>query len=246
MMEIRMLRKSMTPALATVLCLLVADVEAATVRYSSQARMRLSPATRADIERIANETEKELRKYLPQLPKVIVLNVEVGSNVIEALGATAEASAPGVITWTVDPNRPGGVQKIAAAHLRATLFHEGHHLVRGWVLKGGKPPTSAMDAPVAEGLATVFARDVAAALSPWGEYPANVINWVKELMDLPNTPQTWNRYHEWMFQHPDGRQWVGYKVGTFIADRAVKASGKSAAQLVTVPTAEILRLANLP
>lgn len=46
-----------------------------------------------------------------------------------------------------------------------------------------------------------------------------------------------------MYRHPDGRQWIGYRAGTHIADRAIKASGLSAAQLVNVPTAEILKLA---
>jgi uncharacterized protein YjaZ len=46
-----------------------------------------------------------------------------------------------------------------------------------------------------------------------------------------------------MFQHPDGRRWIGYRAGTLIVDRAIAASGASSAALVRVPTADILALA---
>ena len=50
---------------------------------------------------------------------------------------------------------------------------------------------------------------------------------------------------QWMFRHPDGRRWIGYRAGTYIADRAIAASGLSAAQLVLVPTDEILEMAGV-
>jgi len=96
-----------------------------------------------------------------------------------------------------------------------------------------------MDGPVCEGLASAFERDAAGRRAPWAEYPPDVEAWVHELMALPRTA----RYAKWMFRHPDGRRWIGYRAGTHIADRAIKASGLSAAQLVNVTTAEILKLA---
>jgi hypothetical protein len=48
-----------------------------------------------------------------------------------------------------------------------------------------------------------------------------------------------------MFQHPDGRRWIGYRAGTYIADRAIAASSRSAAELVQTPTGEILSLAGI-
>ena len=50
-------------------------------------------------------------------------------------------------------------------------------------------------------------------------------------------------FKTWMSRHPDGRRWIGYKAGTYIAEQASHASGKSAAALANVPTAEVLRLA---
>jgi hypothetical protein len=46
-----------------------------------------------------------------------------------------------------------------------------------------------------------------------------------------------------MFQHPDGRRWIAYKVGTYLVDRAIAASGKSSAELVLTPTREVLEMA---
>jgi len=145
----------------------------------------------------------------------------------------------------MNPDRPEGAPAIAAGHLRSTMFHESHHLVRGWVLEGRAPSISFMDAVVAEGLATAFARDTTGTKAAWAVYPEDVAAWVKELTALPNTGATWSRYNDWMFRHPDGRQWIGYRAGTYIADRAMRSSGKSAAQLARVPTPEVLRLAGL-
>ena len=194
---------------------------AVTLRYSSDASARLTPDARQTIERIAAATEVEVRRHLPGLARDLVLSVEVGSNVIDQTGETGLAVSSGIIRWTVNPVRPEGATAIAVSHLRSTLLHESHHLVRGWVLEGRVPSTSFMDAVVAEGLATAFARDTTGTTDPWGAYPKDVAAWVKELMALPNTGATWSRYNEWMFRHPDGRQWIGYRAGTYIADRAM-------------------------
>lgn len=106
-------------------------------------------------------------------------------------------------------------------------------------MSGGNRPKTFMHGVVSEGLATAFERDAAGSSPPWGEYPQNVEEWVSELLKLPLSAP----YSDWMFVHPDGRIWIGYRSGTFIADRAMKASEKSAAELVRTPTEEILRMA---
>ncbi|MBW3589974.1 MAG: DUF2268 domain-containing protein [Actinobacteria bacterium] len=52
-------------------------------------------------------------------------------------------------------------------------------------------------------------------------------------------------YQQWMFSHPDGRRWIGYRTGTFIADQATLKSGLSSAELVRTPTEEILKLSGV-
>ena len=121
----------------------------------------------------------------------------------------------------------------AERELRATLLHEFHHLVRGCC--GDAQFTSFMDHVITEGMATVFERDVAGVDPPWGKYPDEVADWVTELMALPTYPPR----GQWMSRHPDGRRWIGFKVGTYLVDQAIRASGKSAAELASTPTDEI-------
>jgi uncharacterized protein YjaZ len=89
-------------------------------------------------------------------------------------------------------------------------------------------------------MATVFARDFAGVTTPWSNYSDDVSDWAEEIRALEPGFQ----YAEWMFTHPDGRRWIGYTVGTYLVDLAIAASGKSAAELATVPTSEILALAD--
>lgn len=199
------------------------------------------PDARAAICTVCDATEPELRAFLPTLPATIELAAQTGRFVIPETGEVGFADTPVRVNWTVDPSRPGGVAAVARAQLRFTLFHELHHLVRGWVLRGGAPRTSFMDGVVSEGLATAFERDAGGGLPPWGQYPQEASAWVAELLQLPLTAP----YEQWMVQHPDGRRWIGYRAGTYIADQAIAASGSSAADLVLVPTAEIVRMAGV-
>lgn len=199
----------------------------------------LSQAERELVQDICSSTEPEIRAHLPELTERIELLVKVGKDVIPLTGELGGALAPGQVEWKVDHTRDQSVTEIVQARLRATLFHEFHHLVRGWVMRGGDPPKTFMHGVVSEGLATAFERDAAGASPPWGEYPEDVEEWVLELLELPLSAS----YVDWMFQHPDGRIWIGYRSGTFIADKAMKASAKDAAELVRTPTEEILRMA---
>jgi hypothetical protein len=199
----------------------------------------LTEAERELVMKICSASEPEIRAYLPDLTEQIEVSIKVGKDVIPVTGEIGGALAPGRVDWRVDHTRDQSVTEIAEARLRATLFHEFHHLVRGWVMSGGDLPKTLMHGVVSEGLATAFERDAAGASPPWGEYPENVEEWVKELLELPLSAS----YVDWMFVHPDGRHWIGYRSGTFIADQAIKASGKTAAQLVRTPTEEILRMA---
>jgi uncharacterized protein YjaZ len=157
--------------------------------------------------------------------------------VIPETGETASIGLPGAVYWTVDPQHGGGVIAVVTAQLRATLFHEWYHLVR----EARVAPESILDRAVNEGLATAFERDYGGAPTPWGAYPTDVDAWTKEFLALPaDAPE-----RQWMYQHPDGRRWIGFKVGTYLADRAVRASGLSLAQLTAMPAREIVELAKL-
>lgn len=200
-----------------------------------------SKEARRAIEEVCAGAEPEIRAHLGELPRNIELACQTGTFVIPETGEMGTAVAPNRVGWTVNANLPGGVPAIARAQLRFTLFHELHHLVRGWVMYGGAPRTSFMDGVVSEGLATVFERDIGGRKTPWGDYPEDVERWVVELLELP----VYAPYNHWMFDHPDGRRWIGYRAGTYIADQAILASGLSAVELVLVPTDEVLRMSGV-
>lgn len=191
-----------------------------------------SATERRTIARIAGLAAIEARRHLPALPPQITLQVQSGKDVIPELGATAVAGLTDWVRWTVDPDHPQGVLEIAETHLRATLFHEFHHLVRGSTITS----RTLMDQVVSEGLATAFERDFAGVSRPWGQYPDDVSTWVDELLALPSNA----RPMDWMSRPVDGRRWMGYRAGTYLADLAITKLNRSAAELVSTPTDEIL------
>ena len=219
---------------AALLCCSVLACRDATegVRTQFVGSYPFSPAERRTIARIAGATATEVRRHLPALAPQITLRVQSGKDVIAELGATAAVAPPDWVSWTVDPDRPEGVVKIAETHLRGALFHEFHHLVRGAAIS----PQTLMDHVITEGLATAFERDFAGVSQPWGEYSSDVSKWVDELAQQPSTA---DRTH-WMFRHPDGRRWIGFKAGTYLVDRAMKRLNRSSAELVLTPTVEIM------
>ena len=191
-----------------------------------------SATERRTIARIAGLAAIDARRHLPALASRITLRVQSGKDVIPELGATAAATSPDWVSWTVDSDNPDGVVKIAETHLRAALFHEFHHLVRGSAVS----PQTLIDHVVTEGLATAFERDFAGVSPLWAQYPSDVSNWVHELMQQPPGA---NRA-DWLSRHPDGRRWIGLRAGTYLVDVAMKRLNRSSAELVSTPTDEIL------
>lgn len=197
-----------------------------------------SESDRDEIQRIADRTLIEVRRLLPALPPKLVLKVRSGKDVIPETGETAAAFQPNIVDWTVDTSQSGAPAATIQTQLRATLFHELHHLVRD----AAAPRRTLMDSVVTEGMATAFERDFAGVAVPWGQYPENVREWVDELRALPPDAPA----KDWLHRHPDGRRWIGLRAGTYLVDRAARESSRSSADLVTVPTDALLRLALPP
>ena len=194
-----------------------------------------SRAEQRAIRTVAEAAARDARLLLLDLPSHLIVRVNPGNKVIDEIGSSSDHSAPNVVHWMVDPSRPGGVTGTAHAHLRATLFFHFHRLAR---LKHQKDITL-MDHVISLGMATAFERDAGGRTYPWGQYPQDVAAWVPELMAQPPTANL----NRWMSRHPDGRRWVGIRAGTYLVDRAINASRKSAAELVSLPSAEVIRLA---
>lgn len=207
------------------------------VAVEYRAGYEFSRDERAAIEEVADRAAREVRQLLSGLPKELRITVEAGDQVIPETGETGTIGLPGAVYWTVDPHHDGGVLSVVRAQLRATLFHEWYHLVRAAKFA----PQTIAERAVNEGLATAFERDFGGAPTPWGAYPAEVGAWTTELLTLAPGVS----FREWMFEHPDGRRWIGFKVGTYLADRAVRESGLSLAQLAVEPTEKIVAWAKV-
>jgi hypothetical protein len=192
---------------------------------------------RAMVTTVAEAAALEVRSRLPQLPRELVLRVQAGKSfeVDERTGDNTAVLGIDAILWTVDPAHRGGVLGVALLELRTSLFHEWHHMVRDAALA----PSSMLDRAVREGLALAFERDCAHNLNPRGLYTAEAAQWVEELRHVPADLTV----DEWTERNARGRRWVVARAGTYVVDRALRASNKTASQLVTTPTATILRLA---
>jgi uncharacterized protein YjaZ len=188
------------------------------------------------VRRIAESATREVRALLPGVPPLIEITVRPGPHVIPETGTGGDAMPPTAIMVTIDASRSEGVEAITKKWLRQLLFHEIHHLVR-WQLSGA--PRSIVERAVFEGMATAFERDFAGdQVALWGVYPEDVAKWADEVSRLPPEASS----QEWLFRNPDGRRWIGYKVGTFWVDEARKRSGRSAADLVTTPALDVIAL----
>jgi hypothetical protein len=195
----------------------------------------LSRDERRVMQDIADSAWREVKSLLPTLPKMLTLVVHPGKDVIPETGETATAVLPASVYWTVDPDRD--LLSVARKELRPSLFHELHHLARDAHVHR----ETLMDGVVTEGMATAFERDFGKVDPPWSIAPPEVMEWTREVLDQPDDAPR----DAWLFRHPDGRRWIGIRVGTFLVDRAMKASGRSSAELVTTPTAEILASAGV-
>lgn len=189
-----------------------------------------SDADKQTIRSIANDTALEVRRLLPGLPELLCLKVRPGADVIPETGESASAFPPDTIYWTVDPKR---ATETIRAQLRPTLFHELHHLVRDAKV----PRDTILDAAISEGMATVFERDYAGAAAPWGQYPPEVSAWAQELRALPPSAPR----QEWLFRHPDGRRWIGFKVGTYLVERARSSLGQPLPALIYASSEAVAR-----
>ena len=224
--------------LVLVIALAACERHQTTVTFDSHGGYTFSSGERREIQRIADAAANDVRHVLPALPTELVLRVDAGQQVIPETGENGSAVPPNVVYWTVDPTSRGGVAAIVRTELRRSLVHEFHHLVRARSITS----STLMDEVVSEGMATAFERAFGGAPRPWGAYPDNVSTWVDELLALPPAAPR----NDWLYRHPDGRRWIGYKAGTYLVARAMRESGKSAAELVSTSTDEIIIMARRP
>ena len=193
------------------------------------------------ISDIITRSEKEVRALLPTLPDVIeVTAVVIDRNIDNVGGVTGRANAPGEVQVSISRVYPGGILAAARKALSANIFHEFHHLDRGWTIQDNKFGPGIPIAAVNEGLADVFSEVYTGVFfEEANSYPGYADEWLAEIKSLPLDAN----YGAWMVEHPDGRYAIGYRVGRYIVHQATANSGKDILELSKLTPDEILNLA---
>ena len=183
--------------------------------------------------------EREVRRLLPGLPQRIVVTIENFAVDLRPVGGIAgRAEAPGVVTILVSDSSSVDTAELKAS-LQASVFHEFHHLARGWTITDNSFGPGIQIAVVNEGLAQIFAEQYSGTSYARFDYPPEAEEWLEEILALPADAS----YNVWMNDHPDGRVAIGYRIGRYVVHQAMARSGLSILELSDLSPAEVLQLA---
>ncbi len=189
------------------------------------------------------QSEKEARTLLPTLPKDIRFIISIIDREINEVGGItgrAETHTPGEVIVEISNVFPGGFSETVKTSLAATVFHELHHVSRGWTMKGNKFGPGIPNAMVNEGLAVAFAEIHTGEIFEGNSFPQEADSWVKEILLLPKNAN----YSDWVSgEHPDGRTSIGYRAGNYLIRKAITNSGQNILELSKLSPEEILSLA---
>jgi len=188
----------------------------------------------------AAEVARSVDGLLPGLGERIRISVVTIERDLSSVGGVAgRADAPGEVLIELSATYPGGLGEAVRAGLRTALYHEFHHLVRGWTMRENRFGPGIPVAMVNEGLASVFADTYSGTAFERFEYPDEVAAWLAELLTLPVDAN----YNMWMNEHPDGRIAMGYRTGRYVVHEAMRRSGRSILELSQLSPEEVLALA---
>ncbi|MBO0329824.1 DUF2268 domain-containing putative Zn-dependent protease [[Muricauda] lutisoli] len=205
---------------------------------------KFTPSQKELVREVVLESEKEIRALLPTLPDSINVSLEIVDWDLDLVGGVTgrtETNAPPVVLIQISDKYPGGVTQATQTALKHTIFHEFHHLSRGWAIQDNKYGPGISIAAINEGLAVVFSEDYTGESMEADTPPEATIaeQWVEEIRSLPLNAN----YQHWMFQHPDGRLAVGYRTGNYLIRKAMAQSGKDVLELSELTPNEIYQLA---
>ena len=204
---------------------------------------KFSQQDRQLISKIIVDSENKIRALLPTLPKDIRIIVSIIDRNVDMVGGVtgrAETHTPGEMIVEISNVFPGGISAAVKKSLTSTIFHEFHHINRGWAIKDNKYGPGISTAMVNEGLAVVFAEIYTGEKFDGNSYTEEADNWVKEIMLLPKDAN----YSQWvMGEHPDGRTSIGYRAGNYLIHKTIATTGKNILQLSELSPDVILSLA---
>lgn len=195
------------------------------------------------ISEVIRNSEDEVRDLLLKLPdsiKVIVEAVDWDLDIVSGVTGRTETNSPPLVLIQISHNYKGGVIDSVYQGIKSTIFHELHHLSRGWAIQDNKFSYGIPNAMVNEGLAVAFTEIYTGNINEVNAYTDEADKWVKEILALPLDAS----YSDWvMGEHPDGRTYIGYRTGNFLVRKAMIKSRKSILELSELMPNEIIKLA---
>lgn len=205
--------------------------------------IRFTESQKDFIREVIINSETEVRNLLPKLPdsiKVIVENVDWDLDIVGGVTGRTETNSPPLVLVQISNNYKQGIIDSIHAGLKATIFHEFHHLSRGWAIQDNKFSYGIPNAMVNEGLAVAFTEIYTGNINEVNSFTDEADNWVREIMALPLNAN----YADWvMGVHPDGRTYIGYRTGNYLIRKAMTLSGKDILELSELMPDEIIKLA---
>lgn len=210
--------------------------------YISNETAEFTAMHKKRIERKTLKVIARVKESFPTLSDEITFNFKmIDRDLTFVGGVSGRADRASSLEIIFSDSYPGGVDKAIEDSLEVTLFHEIHHIVRGWLVLENKFGHGIDIATINEGLADAYSELEAghphATYSDSPDFDA----WTKEILALPVAAH--GQYGEWMFQHPDGRQAIGYRTGAWIVKKAMSASGKDIVELTQMSVNDIYDLA---
>lgn len=189
---------------------------------------------RGFLDRTLHLAERQVLPLLPLRDRVVVAVGVDPARTIRETGIGARAWAADRIDVWIDPAHPW-VDAAGEEELIAMLAHELHHCAR-WTKPGYG--TTLGETLVSEGLACVFETGFRGGVPPfWARaLKADALREV-EALARPRLDLREYDHRAWFFGEPERGlpRHAGYSLGFEIAARYIRATGRTAAQLVHVP-----------
>lgn len=205
--------------------------------------LKFTESQKVFINNVISKSEDEVRKLLPSLPdsiKVVVEKVDWNLDIVNGVTGRTETNHPPLVLLQISNNYKDGIIDSLFQGIKSTIYHEFHHLSRGWAIQDNKFSYGIPNAMVNEGLAVAFTEIHTGIINDVNSYSNEADSWVKEILSLPLDAN----YAQWvMGEHPDGRTYIGYRTGNFLARQAMKRSRKSIVELSNLMPNEIIKLA---
>lgn len=193
------------------------------------------------LEPLVEKWMDEVKSLLPNVPEDLVYTWS-NDYLIPGYGTGGTATNPKLIELSFDGEASSELLK----KLKGTVYHECFHIVQGWTDENPTLPANYLEAGILEGCATKFEMIEVGTDPMWGQIESDeeMTAWLAEVNSLGSYNS--DTYRDYMWGEIDGRKWILYRLGTWIATKALANNPNlQIADLATMNPSRILELADL-